>query len=245
MQYKVPQNVDIEDKVIAGLTLRQFTFLMIAGGAVLMLYYLLPPAISFMFMPLGVLFGGFGIALAFIKINDRPLEIFIASAARTLLTPNQRVWQKEIIIEKEEAIHEIPKAVPTRKKSLEEIRTNLEKLAMIVDSGAHEYVEGRASNVLPGLKSDSAKDILQDTELGSERINKLIENAKNIVAKKKTEPTIGQISTNNPTKEQFQYENLGLTDEKSMETIIQKATAAQKEKEKQMQDAKIIKRPGN
>ena len=78
MQFKVPQFIDIEDKVVGPFTFRQFVYL--AGGAALVY-------ISFRFLPLmlgfifAVAFGGLALALTFYKYNDKPfihvLESFV------------------------------------------------------------------------------------------------------------------------------------------------------------------------
>jgi hypothetical protein len=173
MQYKVPQNVDIEDKVIAGLTLRQFIFLITAGGIVLGLKYGLPASLSFLFMPLSIGIAAFGAALAFYKINDRPFEVFLISAAKTLITPNKRIWQREG--ETKEQIEKAPekKEAYRPKKNIEEIRSNLEKLAMVVDSGIGAPSD-RASNISADEPEPvKITDVLEKTEKPSQKLDVL------------------------------------------------------------------------
>ncbi len=71
MQFKVPQNIDMEDKIVGPLTLVQFTELVIAG---LVFYVTLrfTNVIIVVFIGLPVLL--FGLALAFIKIQDPPFR---------------------------------------------------------------------------------------------------------------------------------------------------------------------------
>jgi hypothetical protein len=246
MQYKVPQNVDIEDKVIAGLTLRQFMFLMVAGGAVLMLKYVLVGSISFLFLPVAVLVGGFGVALAFVKINDRPFEIFLTSAAKTLITPNKRIWSKDIEIEPPhpETVKKIEEI--QKKKSLGEVKSNLERLATIVDSGgAHEtnVSETHMTNVRPREVEDTSRlgDVLAETEEKPAELTKIMEQAKAYVGKTNREETISSMATVQTKPTDFKYDTITLSDEKKLEEILEKTEEKQKAEEAELANAKIEK----
>jgi len=246
MQYKVPQNVDIEDKVIAGLTLRQFMFLMVAGGTVLILKYVFVGSLSFLFLPVSVLVGGFGVALAFVRINDRPFEIFLVSAAKTIITPNRRVWSKDVEIgaphpETVKKIEEIQ-----RKKSVGEIKSNLEKLATIVDSGgAHEtnIADSHVTNVKPREVDDTSRlgDVLAQADEKPAELEKMMTQARDYVGKNKKEETVGSMATTTTKPGDFKYDKIGLTDEKQVEEILDKAKAKQKAAEEALENAKIEK----
>lgn len=246
MQYKVPQNVDIEDKVIAGLTLRQFMFLMVAGGIVLILRYVFVGAIDFLFLPVAIIIGGFGVALAFVKINDRPFEIFLVSAAKSLLTPNRRVWSKDMDVEPPhpetaKKIEEVAK-----KKSLGEIKSSLEKLATVVDSGgAHEtdISTNRMTNVKPKEVEDTSRltDVLTQAEQKPAELTKIMAQAKEYVGKNKKEETIGEMATTQAKPSDFKYESIELADEKKLEESLAKAEEKQKALEEKFASAKIIK----
>ena len=246
MQYKVPQNVDIEDRVIAGLTLRQFMFLMIAGGFVLILRYVFTGPISFLFLPVALIIGGFGVALAFVKINDRPFEIFLVSAAKTLITPKQRVWSKDLEIEPPhpetaKKIEEVQK-----KQALGDIKSNLERLATIVDSGgAHEtnISDSHVTNVKPKDVEDVShlQDVLEQADQKPAELTKIIEQAKEYVGKNKKEETVGSMATVQAKATDFKYEKIGLKDEKELEEILDKATQKQKELDSKLETATIRK----
>jgi hypothetical protein len=74
MRQEVPQFIDVEDKVFGPFTFKQFIYM--AGGAALA--YLSHKIIPTPFSILGIVFfGGFAVALAFYKPNNRPfLEYF-------------------------------------------------------------------------------------------------------------------------------------------------------------------------
>lgn len=246
MQYKVPQNVDIEDKVIAGLTLRQFMFLMVAGGVVLILRYVFVGGISFLFLPFAVLVGGLGVALAFVKINDRPFEIFLISAAKTLITPNRRVWSKDVDVEPPHP-ETAKKIVEIQKKqSLGEIKSNLERLATIVDSGgAHEtnIADSHTTNVKPREIEDTSRlgDVLAQAEEKPAELEKMMTQAREYVGKNTKEGTVSTMATTEAKPGDFKYDKIGLTDEKQVEEILDKAKAKQKEAEERLENAKIEK----
>lgn len=246
MQYKVPQNVDIEDKVIAGLTLRQFMFLMVAGGVVLVLRYVFVGSTDFLFLPVAILVGGFGVALAFVKINDRPFEIFLVSATKSLLTPNKRVWSKDVDIEPPhpETVKKIEEI--QKKKSIGEIKSNLERLATIVDSGgAHEtnIADSHMTNVRPKEIEDTShlSDILTQAEQKPTELEKIMAQAKEYVGKNKKEETIGEMAAAPTKPSDFKYEKIETTNEQQLEDILDKAQAKQREMDAKVETAKIEK----
>jgi len=69
MQFQVPQFIDVEDKVIGPFTLKQFLY--IAGGA-LVLFLLFKIVKLFAFIILAIPIITITIALAFIKVHNKP-----------------------------------------------------------------------------------------------------------------------------------------------------------------------------
>jgi hypothetical protein len=93
MQFKVPQFIDIEDKVFGPLTFRQFGYLAGGAGFAYLAFKFLPIYIS-IFLAFG--FAALALALAFFKYNDKPfihvLESFIKFYARSRLY----LWHKQV-----------------------------------------------------------------------------------------------------------------------------------------------------
>jgi hypothetical protein len=96
MQYKVPQNIDMEDKIVGPFTMKQFIYLLVCGSIIYGWWnYLQSNYINFSLefaivaFPIGLL----GFALALIKINDRPFEYFLLNVARFIASPKHRKWQ--------------------------------------------------------------------------------------------------------------------------------------------------------
>ena len=92
MQFKVPQFIDIEDKVFGPLTFKQFAYL--AGGVGL--GYL---ALRWLPIIIGIFLGpvliGFGLALAFFKYNDKPFIHLVESFIKFYSRSRLYLWHKE------------------------------------------------------------------------------------------------------------------------------------------------------
>lgn len=76
MEYQVPQFIEVEDKIVGPLTLKQFIY--IAGAAGLCIVFLVYVQIIIAFV-LSALVVAFAVALAFYKVNGKPfIEILEA-----------------------------------------------------------------------------------------------------------------------------------------------------------------------
>ncbi len=106
MQFKVPQFIDVEDKVVGPLTFKQFAYLAGGGGLVYLSFRFFPTLIA---LVLAGAFGALAFALAFVKYNEKPfihtLEAFIRFYAKSRLY----LWHKQppkqqsiVVTEKEE-----------------------------------------------------------------------------------------------------------------------------------------------
>lgn len=92
MRFNVPQFLEIEDKIIGPLTLKQFGY-MLAGGAILFILYQFLRFWLFVIIgaPVALLF----FALAFIKVNGRPFVSLLGAFVNFLFKPKLFVWKKE------------------------------------------------------------------------------------------------------------------------------------------------------
>jgi hypothetical protein len=79
MRARVPQDVDLEDKLVYGLTPGRFGYLVIAGLAAVMVWNLgaLPVLVR---APGCLLLGGFGALLAWGRWRSRPIDRYLADA---------------------------------------------------------------------------------------------------------------------------------------------------------------------
>lgn len=87
--FTVPQFIDVEDKIIGALTVRQF-IISLTGFIIIAIAYKLFPVFIFIIVTI-LSFLVFG-ALAFAKINGRPFHFFLLNAMQTSRKPKLRVW---------------------------------------------------------------------------------------------------------------------------------------------------------
>ena len=92
MQFKVPQFIDIEDKVVGNLSFKQFAYLAGGAGLVYISIKLLPGFIALVIAPA---VAALALALTFLKINEKPfahaLEAFIRYYSKSRLY----LWKKQ------------------------------------------------------------------------------------------------------------------------------------------------------
>jgi len=133
-QFVVPQFIDVEDKVIGPITVRQF-IIMLSGGAFIFVAYKLSDFTLFLLQ--FVLVAGLTLVIAFVKINGRPIHYFLLNVAQTSRRPKIRIWQKIFSSselkkygKKEEV--KLPPKITTKNK----VRASrLAEMSLIVDTG--------------------------------------------------------------------------------------------------------------
>jgi hypothetical protein len=76
MEYQVPQFIDVEDKIVGPLTLRQFIYIAGAAGICIIFFVYLPIVFAFL---LSAPIVALAVALSFYKVNGKPfIEILEA-----------------------------------------------------------------------------------------------------------------------------------------------------------------------
>ena len=143
-QYKVPQDVEADDKLIGPFSFRQFVYLLIAGGLIALAVALFQifPLLAIIPVPFILLLG----ALALPLKKDQPMETYLAAIVSYYLKPRTRRWtpgQKESTItitapKKQEAAR-------TRDITGEEATHRLSFLADIVDTEGYA-IKGAGMN---------------------------------------------------------------------------------------------------
>lgn len=96
-QHPIPQNVtSYQFRLVGDLTLKQFLEFLIGVGLAVLFYF------SNLYTPLkAVLMGAsvvFGIALAFIPIEERPLDQWVIAFFKAIYRPTQFVWHKQPLL---------------------------------------------------------------------------------------------------------------------------------------------------
>lgn len=93
MQFPVPQFTDVEDRIIGSLTIKQFGIVFGAGVIIFLGYSTTKSILVAIF--LFVLFGIPAIALAFAKINGRPIYNSIGYFINFFMSPKILVFHKQ------------------------------------------------------------------------------------------------------------------------------------------------------
>ncbi|MES2416353.1 MAG: PrgI family protein [Patescibacteria group bacterium] len=93
MQFKVPQFLDIEDKIFGPFTFRQFAYLAGGGGLCFVLYRALPLYIGF--IPIAIV-AGLALALSFYKVNNKPFIFVVESAFKYLFADKLYIWKRRL-----------------------------------------------------------------------------------------------------------------------------------------------------
>lgn len=92
MQFQVPQFIETEDKIVGPLSIRQFIYVGVGVGISGLLYFILQ---TWLWAILSFIVVGGALAIAFVKIQGRPLTAVIASAFNFYWNPQTYVWQPE------------------------------------------------------------------------------------------------------------------------------------------------------
>lgn len=134
MQFRVPQNIDLEDKIVGPLTLIQFIYVLSGGLVDYILFQAIGGSHIGIFLVLAIPIILVALALAFLKIQDQPLLHFIQAGIIYLQRPKIRFWKREgyvqpVIFSPEKTNVQ---AQPVAAKKIE--RTDLERLAYVLDT---------------------------------------------------------------------------------------------------------------
>ena len=131
--YKVPQDVEADDKLLGPFNFRQFIYLIIVAGCIALEIFLwgIFPGLIILPLPIIIFFG----ALALPLRKDQPMETYLAAVVSFYLKPNKRFWQPDGV----EHLIQISAPVNREKHLTKELSQNeasrrLSYLADIVDT---------------------------------------------------------------------------------------------------------------
>lgn len=180
--YKVPQDVEADDKLIGPFSFRQFVYLIIVvlsiaaawGLAQLFLPLLIVP------LPIILLFG----ALALPLRKDQPMEIYMAAIVSFYLKPRKRLWKPDGITSLIEiTVPKIAEVQRTKDLSQTEASRRLSYLANVVDSqgwsvrGVAAPTPNSPMNVDAYYAAQQTEDILDSNTPISQNIDHMIDAA--------------------------------------------------------------------
>ena len=129
MQYQVPQFINIQDKIIGPLTLKQFLWLLAGAGILFIVWTLTNLGL---FIVIATPISGFFIALAFLKVNEHSFASFISSAIGFYSKPKLYLWRRKKTIQKPIFTKEPDKKEQEKTKTAS--KSNIQELAERLDS---------------------------------------------------------------------------------------------------------------
>ena len=143
--YKVPQDVEADDKLIGPFNFRQFVYLLVAAGliAIGVALFQVFPLLVLIPLPPVLLF----LALALPLKKDQPMETYLAAIVSYYLKPRTRRWmtgQKDTTVTI--TAPKVVEDVRTRNISQEEATHRLSFLADVIDSGGQSVFGGDVVN---------------------------------------------------------------------------------------------------
>lgn len=183
--YKVPQDVEAEDKLLGPFSFKQFIFLIVAIGMIALawgLFSVLPP-LAIIPVPVALFFG----ALALPLRKDQPMEVYLAAVISFILKPKQRLWRADGI---ERMVEVIAPRVEEKQygKGYDQAEVNrrLSYLATLVDTHGWSVrgVDNPNSSVMNSLmqadwynEAQTAQDPLDPSSKTARAFETLIERA--------------------------------------------------------------------
>lgn len=180
--YKVPQDVEADDKLIGPFSFRQFVYLIIVALAIAGAWALGQLFLPLMAIPLPIilLFG----ALALPLRKDQPMEIYMAAIVSFYLKPRKRLWKPDGITSLIEIT--VPKTIEvqrTKDLSQSEASQRLSYLANVVDSqgwsvrGVGAPTPNSPMNIDAYYAAQQTEDILDNNAPVSQNIDHMIDEA--------------------------------------------------------------------
>jgi len=179
MPAKIPQNVEREDRIVGPLTLKQLLWVLGGAGVIIgvIRYWTAGYLYTIEMILVSFIVGVLALLFAFFRYNERDFLGFLLSLIRYFASPKRLIWAKEVA-EETKGLLVIPPAkekAKRRKEEVGEVRSELEKLSHILDSGGAvtaEEREGIAGRIaaLPATPSEeierteSLEDVLEKTE---------------------------------------------------------------------------------
>ena len=91
MQFNVPQFIEIKDKIIGPLTMRQFLYILAGVAALGGLWFFIE---LWLFIIITIPIAIFCLMLAFYKFNGRPFIYFVGSMINYLIKPKLYLWKR-------------------------------------------------------------------------------------------------------------------------------------------------------
>lgn len=163
--HPIPQDVTgFKFRLIGSMTVKQFLYVL--GGGILAIAFYSMPISAFIKIPLALLCGGMGAAIAFVPIEGRPMDIMIKNFLKALPAENRFVYRKkgaENLITTYFSPPKIVKVVEVKDVAQEELERKRNLLRRELKIRSRYKPEPQETAVLSGINKyfnepDSGKD---------------------------------------------------------------------------------------
>ena len=196
-QYKVPQDVEAEDKLIGPLSIRQFLYVVIGlvwGG---LMFALLRSNLIIMIVAI-LPVSSFFLLLGFGRRQEQSFENYFVALVQFMFVPRIRVWSKDLeqeqLIKKEEKPVEIIRSKNVSKGSLKQLALIMDTHGVqkdptiqlqddsnqamaygqrVINPG--QVINGTLSSA-PQVQTTSRDDVLDSTNARSTQVGELLQN---------------------------------------------------------------------
>lgn len=124
MHFQIPQFIEVENKIVGPLTLKQFFYLAVAGALSFLFYFILA---FWLWIILTAILASVAVVLAFVKYNGQPLPKIIFHAFGFFWGPRFYLWQRtaenETFAVKRETLKDFFAGTPSVKKLWQDLMT--------------------------------------------------------------------------------------------------------------------------
>jgi len=132
-QYKVPQDVEAEDKILGPYTLKQFIYAVIGVAYGFLTFRIFFSTLPLLFLFIGVPPTILMLMLGLYQRKDQPFEALFLALVSFWTKPRKRIWLKEPITEVFKIVQP-PLKEDVTQKNPGEVRSQLEHIANVIDT---------------------------------------------------------------------------------------------------------------
>lgn len=183
--YKVPQDVEAEDKLVGPLSFRQFVYAGISLGSIAVAFFMFQvfPLLVVIPLPPAILFGILALPLR----KDQPMETYLLAILRFYLKPKLRIWNPDGTITYVEIT--APKEVEqhlTKEYSGTTAQERLDYLARVMDTRGWALKQATGNPQQTSVRPDVSAEVQTANDIMDENAN-LSRSLDSLIAKKDQE----------------------------------------------------------
>jgi len=161
-QYKIPQNIDVEDKILGPFTLKQFLYMMVGGISIYILFNIFAATNFVLFLVISVPIAIATLMLVFVKVNERPFVDFFFYFLAYLQDPKEKKWIKSTKIKEFKITAKVSQAEEAKQKEIASlakrgiVHSQLAQMAVVLDSKG--WTKASFEQELKGRVASSAEE---------------------------------------------------------------------------------------